>query len=155
MGKVKFARQTKSSREIRRMGQREQNKQKRMEDVQRFWNLSPEERAKRYRDNAIFDRISKNGITIEDVKQAEDKAYQDGYKAGLEATMRMCYAASCLALNELHGFGQKRCKDVLNAIDEKVCYALTSKELVDEVFDRMNLQIEFKDDIPGERVKGA
>ena len=145
MGKVKFRQKTRvlSGREARRYGERERDRAERMADVERFWQLPPEVRAQRMADNAAFQRIQKNGITLEDVKRAEEKSYAQGVQAGIENTMKTCYAAICLALNELHGFGTKRCKDVLNAVDEKVVMALTSDEAVDEVYRRMGLVIRF------------
>jgi len=145
MGKVKFRPKTRilSGREARRYGERERDRAERLADVERFWQLPPEVRAQRMADNAAFQRIQKNGITLEDVKRAEEKSYAQGVQAGIENTMKTCYAAICLALNELHGFGTKRCKDVLNAVDEKVVMALTSDEAVDEVYRRMGLVIRF------------
>ena len=64
MSKVKFQRATKSSRELRRMAQREQTREQRQAAIDAFWKLSPEERAQRIADNEAFQRISKNGITI-------------------------------------------------------------------------------------------
>ena len=155
MGKVKFRQKTRvlSGREARRYGERERDRAERMADVERFWQLPPEVRAQRMADNAAFQRIQKNGITLEDVKRAEEKSYAQGVQAGIENTMKTCYAAICLALNELHGFGTKRCKDVLNAVDEKVVMALTSDEAVDEVYRRMGLVIRFNAGPLEERVE--
>ena len=155
MGKVKFRQKTRilSGREARRYGERERDRAERLADVERFWQLPPEVRAQRMADNAAFQRIQKNGITLEDVKRAEEKSYAQGVQAGIENTMKTCYAAICLALNELHGFGTKRCKDVLNAVDEKVVMALTSDEAVDEVYRRMGLAIRFNAGPLEERVE--
>ena len=155
MGKVKFRQKTRvlSGREARRYGERERDRAERLADVERFWQLPPEVRAQRMADNADFLRIQKNGITLEDVKRAEEKSYAQGVQAGIENTMKTCYAAICLALNELHGFGTKRCKDVLNAVDEKVVMALTSDEAIQEVFDRMGLVIRFNAGPLEERVE--
>ena len=155
MGKVKFRQKTRvlSGREARRYGERERDREQRMADVERFWQLPPEVRAQRMADNAAFQRIQKNGITLEDVKRAEEKSYAQGMQAGIENTMKTCYAAICLALNELHGFGTKRCKDVLNAVDEKVVMTLTSDEVIQEVFDRMGLVIRFNAGPLEERVE--
>lgn len=157
MGKVKFGRNTLSAREMRRMGEREQKREQRQKQMDAFWKLTPEERAQRIKDVEAFQRIQKNGITLEDLRNAEIQGQQDGYLAGKIETLRLCYAALCLALNEIHGFGTKRCKDVLNLVDEKVTYALTSDEAIQEVFDKIGLEISFKDSIPGDRIseKGA
>lgn len=157
MSKVKFKRNTQSSRELRRIAEREQNRQQRQQAVDAFWKLTPEERQRRIADQEAFKRIQKNGITLEDLKNAETQGQQDGYMAGKTETLKLCYAAICLALNELHGFGMKRCKEVLNAVDEKVVYALNSEEEIQAVMDKIGLEISFKDAFPGERVseKGA
>ena len=142
-----------SGREARRYGAREREREQRRADAERFWQLTPEERAQRMADNEAFQRIQKNGITLEDVKRAEERSYAQGMQAGIENTMKTCYAAICLALNELHGFGTKRCKDVLNAVDEKVCMTLVSDDAIQEVFDRMKLEIRFNAGPLEERVE--
>lgn len=141
-----------SGREARRYGERERKREQRQADVDKFWSLSPERRAQIIQDNERLKNIEKNGITLEELKRAEDDGYDRGVKVGIENTMRTCYAAICLALHELHGFGAKRCKDVLNSVDEKVVMALTSEETIQEVYDQMGLEIRFRD-IPGDRVQ--
>ena len=155
MGKVKFRQKTRvlSGREARRYGEREREREQRKADAERFWQLPPEERARRLADSELAQRIQKNGITLEDVKRAEDKSYAMGMQAGIENTMKTCYAAICLALNELHGFGTKRCKEVLNAVDEKVVMTLVSEDAIQEVFDRMKLVIRFNAGPLEERVE--
>lgn len=151
---MKFAkRRGPSGREMRRAGERERNREQRDADIRAFWALPPEERAQRMRDSEAFQRISKNGITLEDVKRAEDEAYNKGVNVGIENTMRTCYAAICLALHEQHGFGRERCKRVLNDVDEKITMALTSEEAIQEVYDRMGLEIVFRDSMPGDRIQ--
>lgn len=53
--------------------------------------------------------LLKNGITPKDL----DSAYEDGRTAGINGTYQICFAAVCLALNDIHGFGGKRCHRVL------------------------------------------
>jgi hypothetical protein len=157
MGKVKFRPKTRvlTGREARRYGAREMERERRQEEANRFWALSPEERALRVKDAAMMERIQKNGITIEDMHEIEVRAAKEGYDRGLEHGIRTSYAAICLALNELHGFGKQRCEAVLNAVDEKMVYTLTSEEAIQEVWDRMKLRINFKEPVPGERIVEA
>ena len=96
-------------------------------------------------------RLIKNGITVADLKENYDKGWQDGFHESGDMVIRSCYAAICLALNDLHGFGQKRCMDVLNAVDEHMTMTLSSREAIDEVYKRMGLMIEFKE--PFDRVR--
>lgn len=157
MSKVKFRRNTQSSRELRRLAEREQGREQRKKAIDAFWALPKEEREQRIRDNEAFQRIQKNGITIEDLRNAEKQGQQDGYMAGKIETLKLCYAAICMALHEKHGFGKKRLLEILNAVDEKIIYALTSDEAIQEVWDSTGLEISFRDAFPGERIqeKGA
>lgn len=143
-----------SGREARRYGERERKREERQKSIDAWWALSPEERAQRMKDNAAFERINRNGITLDDVKAAEDESYRRGVNVGIENTMRTCYAAICLALHELHGFGKERCARVLNNVDERIVMALTSEDAIREVYDTIGLEIEFKE-MPGERIKEA
>ena len=146
-----------TSREMRRMGERERSREQRQKALDAFWALTPEERQRRMEDNEAFQRISRNGITIEDMHKAEEEAYADGIKAGKEATVRTCFAAICLSLHELHGFSKKRCSRVLNDVYDKLCFALTSQDAIQEVYDTMGLQITFNGDVTQDAVteKGA
>lgn len=141
-----------SGREARRYGERERKREQRQADVDRFWALSPERRAQIIEDNDRLKSIQKNGITLDDLKRAEDDGYQRGVQTGIESTMQTCYAAICLALHELHGFGKERCAKVLNSVDEKITMSLTSEETIREVYDTMGLEIVFKG-LPGERIE--
>lgn len=153
MGKVRFARQTKSTREIRRMGQREQTREQRQRAIDAFWKLPPEERQQRIADNAAFQRIQRNGITVEDMYNAENIAYAKGVAAGKDATVRTCFAAICMALHEMYGFGKGRCAKVLNNVYDKLTLSLTSEDAIQEVYDSMGLEIHFSDDVTEEVVQ--
>jgi len=85
--------------------------------------------------------LYKNGITAKDLKTE----YESGMNRGIETTFRSIYAATCLAVDELFGFKRNRCKKLLQKIDEIVIYSLTSAELVQEVFDRLGLELNFGD----------
>lgn len=91
--------------------------------------------------------LVKNGITPEDLKREWDA----GYQAGVEAFLKTSYAATCLALNDLHGFGYKRCKAVLQAMDRHILFTLTDVEAIEEVWKRLGLKLVFAD--PFERVQ--
>lgn len=90
--------------------------------------------------------IFRNGITTEHL----DKEYAQGYRRGEIHTLQMVYAALMLAVNEEFGFGEKRALKLLKATDQKVLEALTSSELVDEVFNRFKIELDF--DAPFSRV---
>lgn len=153
MGKVKFGRNTLSARQIRRMGERERTREQRQQALQAFWNLSPEERRRRIADQEAFQRIQKNGITVEDMYNAETEAYSQGVQAGKDATVRTCFAAICMTLHEMYGFGKDRCSKVLNDVYDKLTMALTSDDAIQEVYDTMGLEIHFSNDISEETVR--
>ena len=93
----------------------------------------------------LMQNLVKNGITPQDL----EKAYEDGLRQGLLQSglplIRSFYAALCLALQELHGFGPKRCYDVLTSTDQHITDSLCSAELVEEVLDRLGLEIDIHD----------
>ena len=101
--------------------------------------------------NAKVAKIEQNGITIADLEMEYEKGYSAGFNTAAEPMYRTMMAAICLALQEKHGFGKKRIKEVLAAVDEKVLYSLSSTELVDEVFDRIGLQLLFSE--PFDRIQ--
>ena len=92
-----------------------------------------------------MDALVKNGITIKDLEENYNKGYEAGFSVASGPVIKTCYAAVCLALNELHGFGMKRCKDVLNLVDEKILFSLTSMEAIEEVWQKIGLQIDFNE----------
>jgi hypothetical protein len=142
-----------SGREARRIGERERAKEERQKRLDAFWALSPEERAQRMRDNEAFQRISKNGITIEDLKNAEEQARKDGFMDGAAEMIKICYAAICLALHESDGFDCDKCRELLAAADERVVYAINSRDLLQEVRDTIGLEFNFKADVGEERIQ--
>lgn len=92
-----------------------------------------------------MDELQRNGITLADLQANYDKGYHDGFKKAAEPIVRGCYAGVCLALNDLYGFGHKRCADVLNALDQHITMTLSTVEAIDEVWERMGLKLDFND----------
>ena len=92
-----------------------------------------------------MDALVKNGITIKDLEENYNKGYEAGFAVASGPVIKTCYAAVCLALNELHGFGMKRCKDVLNLVDEKILFSITSMEAIEDVWQKIGLQIDFNE----------
>lgn len=103
----------------------------------------------------LIRQMSRNGITPEQYDQHGRKEYErglhEGYTDGGTESIKMVYAAICLALKELHGWGKKRCYDVLARVDEHVTTHLHSSEAIEEVFREVGLQIDFRE--PFDRVK--
>lgn len=103
----------------------------------------------------VIRQMAKNGITVEQYDTAREKEYKrgfsEGYRAGGEESMKMCYAAAALAAHELHGLGRKRILDFLQRIDSIVMTELNSEDAISKVFDDTGLHIDFYD--PIQRVK--
>lgn len=85
--------------------------------------------------------LVKNGITPKDLQEQWDA----GYNAGIDATLKTAYAGACLALHELHGFGSKRCKAFLDAMDRHIIYSLSSIDAAEEVFQKIGVKLVFED----------
>lgn len=107
------------------------------------------------RKQSVLANIERNGITAENLREVEKMAYQRGREQGIEDAgeplLRTLYAGVCLALNDLHGFGAKRCRSVLHRAEEYIRDTLATEEAEDEVFKRMGYRIEYKD--PFDRVQ--
>ena len=150
---MNFGRNTLTSRQIRRMNEREEKREQNKQAVEAFWKLSPEERQRRINDDNTMSRLQRNGITVDDLDRAGQEGFRDGAKVGAENTFKNIYAAIALVMKEKHGFGKKRIKELLNAIDEKVMYALDSKEMVQKVWEEIGLQMSFSGDTFDERIQ--
>lgn len=96
-------------------------------------------------DEELRKALVKNGITTQDLETNYNMGYKAGYHAAGEQIVKGCYAAVCLAMHELHGFGHKRCADLLNKIDEVMLYQLTTEEAVEEVWKNVRLRIDFSE----------
>lgn len=100
---------------------------------------------------AAIARLSQNGITPQDLEKEFDTGYAEGFRAAAQPVTRGAYAAVCLALKELHGFGTKRCAEVLRAMDKHMQYSLTSEELINEVWEKLGLELVWDD--PFDRIQ--
>lgn len=128
------------NRKDRRAQEREERRENR-EAQRRAEMIIAREKAR----HAALYKIEKNGITVDDLEKEYQKGYSKGFGDGSEPMYRTMMAAVALALHEKHGFGCKRVIEMLKAIDNKVIFSLTSMELVQEVFDKLGLEIKFGD----------
>lgn len=92
-------------------------------------------------------RLERNGITKEDLKQNYDIGYEEGHKTAMHNTINVAFAAVCLALHELYGFGQHRCFKVLSKMYDTIVFNLDTKEAVDEVYKQIGLTLNLQDPI--------
>lgn len=90
-------------------------------------------------------RLERNGITTDDLKKNYDIGFEEGYQLAMHNTITIAFAAVCLVLHELYGFGQHRLFRVLNEMYNKITLTIDSKEAVDEVFEKTGLTIDFRE----------
>ena len=88
---------------------------------------------------------------LEERKRLLAKAMADSEKEARNQAVEYCfhsiYAAVLLAAQEVYGFGHKRAWRLLKRVDEIVCTALSSEEVIREVWERMGLEINFREGI--------
>lgn len=121
-----------SLREMRRKAEREQKAEKQRQAAAILATRDLEER-KRLLAKAMADSE----------KEARNQA--------VEYSFRCIYAAVLLAAQEVYGFGHKRAWRLLKRVDEIVCTALDSEEVIQEVWERMGLEINFREGV--ERIR--
>ena len=88
---------------------------------------------------------------LEERKRLLAKAMADSEKEARNQAVEYCfhsiYAAVLLAAQEVYGFGHKRAWRLLKRADEIICTALDSEEIIREVWERMGLEINFREGI--------
>lgn len=88
---------------------------------------------------------------LEERKRLLAKAMANSEKEARNQAVEYCfhsiYAAVLLAAQEVYGFGHKRAWRLLKRVDEIVCTALSSEEVIQEVWERMGLEINFREGV--------
>ena len=88
---------------------------------------------------------------LEERKRLLAKAMANSEKEARNQAVEYCfhsiYAAVLLAAQEVYGFGHKRAWRLMKRADEIVCTALDSEEIIREVWERMGLEINFREGI--------
>ena len=92
---------------------------------------------------------------LEERKRLLAKAMAEGEENArnqeIEYSFRCIYAAVLLAAQEVYGFGHKRAWRLLKRADEIICTTLDSEEIIREVWERMGLEINFREGV--ERIR--
>ena len=92
---------------------------------------------------------------LEERKRLLAKAMANSEKEARNQAVEYCfhsiYAAVLLAAQEVYGFGHKRAWRLLKRADEIICTALDSEEIIREVWERMGLEINFREGV--ERIR--
>ena len=88
---------------------------------------------------------------LEERKRLLAKAMADSEKEARNQAVEYCfhsiYAAVLLAAQEVYGFGHKRAWRLMKRADEIICTTLDSEEIIREVWERMGLEINFREGI--------
>ena len=88
---------------------------------------------------------------LEERKRLLAKAMADSEKEARNQAVEYCfhsiYAAVLLAAQEVYGFGHKRAWRLLKRADEIICTTLDSEEIIREVWERMGLEINFREGV--------
>ena len=85
--------------------------------------------------------LVKNGITPKDLEEEFNNGRRVGFQEAALPIVKGCYAGICLALHEEFGFGTERCYRALKAVDEKVTWAIGHDELVEEVLEKVGIEL--------------
>lgn len=75
------------------------------------------------------------------------KCEEQARNQAVEYTFRCIYAAVLLAAHDEYGFGRTRAWRLIKRVDEIVCTALDSEEVIREVWERMGLEINFREGV--------
>ena len=86
-------------------------------------------------------------------EEVHRQGYEEGWKAACDFCMKVCYAASVLALHDLEGYGTKRNTRFLRLMDGYVTNTLSSEEIMDEALQRAGVAIDFRAPFAEERVE--
>ena len=117
-----------SLREMRRKAEREQKAEKQRQAAAILATKDLEERKR---------------LLGKTIAQCEEQARNQA----IEYSFRCIYAAVLLAAQEVYGFGHKRAWRLLKRADEIICTVLDSEEVIREVWERMGLEINFREGI--------
>lgn len=88
-------------------------------------------------------------------EEVHRQGYEEGWKAACGFCMKVCYAASVLALHDLEGYGMKRNTRFLRAMDKYVTESLTTEEIIDEALQKAGVAINFREAFTEDRVQEA
>lgn len=121
---------------MNRAQRRRQEKQNRSKKIPSHKRMTKEQK---------MEALVKNGITIADLEREWNDGYEQGFKEASPGVIKTIYAAIALAAKEELKFGIKRTKKLLEAIDNHVCDTLTSAEIIEEVWEKIGLKLDFDD----------
>lgn len=87
--------------------------------------------------------IFRNGITAKDLEDEFKRGYGAGWVDGRERLYKCVLASMCLVMDD-DGKTDDEVIDFLHKVDERVILSIDEKEDIEEVFDRMGIELRFK-----------
>lgn len=88
-------------------------------------------------------------------EEVHRQGYEEGWKAACDFCMKVCYAASTLALHDLEGYGTKRNTRFLRKMDSYVVNTLDKDEAIEEALQKAGVWINFRAAFDEDRVQEA
>lgn len=86
--------------------------------------------------------VFRNGITAKDLKEEFQKGYGAGWEDGRERLYKTVLASICLVMDD-RGVGSDEIIEFLHAVDNRVIISIDESEDIDEVFDRIGVELHF------------
>lgn len=102
-------------------------------------------------------RMVRHGITPKDLEEADKRGFENGFRVGKEYVLKNTYAAAAMAYqDECRERGVECDREYVRALlirmDDYICNALTSEEIIDDAFRAVGLHLEFSGAFPEDRV---
>ena len=87
-------------------------------------------------------RIESNGITVETMREAEQKQYETGWNLGVESATYQIYAAVLMTMDEDYGMSEKdKLKELLLRIDKRVVESFDYREDALKVWEKYGIRL--------------
>lgn len=119
--------------------------------------MNRQERRKLERQQREDELIKAKVAAFRKVNLMGEACYQEGYNAGWadkrQFTLKDCYCAFALALRDYEGYGSKRLARILRRVEHYIANEITTEDMIDEVFERMNIRLHFEETFPEDRVQ--
>lgn len=100
----------------------------------------------------LRNRVSAFRSTNPMAEATYQNGYTDGVRSACDYAMKTCYAAACLALHDLEGYGRVRNTRFLRLLDDYVVNSMTSDEILDDALEKCGVRINFKEAFSDDRI---
>lgn len=102
-------------------------------------------------------RMVRHGITPKDLEEAGKRGFEQGANASREFILKTAYAAAAMAyMDECKERNipcdREQVRALLIRMDDCICNALTTEEIIDDAWRQVGLHLEFTGAFPEDRV---